>query len=123
MEVSFVIPLFNCLPLTQAMVASLTASLPAGLAHGSPERPMSTGAPLPMAFAPKSGGTIPSTLPDATIHANISPSVWRNAEIVARVYLASLRRETGFSHSFNSCIDALENHIESAARKIARLTN
>jgi len=33
MQVSFVIPLYNCLPLTQAMVASLQASLPAGLAH------------------------------------------------------------------------------------------
>ena len=33
MQVSFVIPLFNCLPLTQAMVASLQASLPAGLTH------------------------------------------------------------------------------------------
>ena len=33
MKVSFVIPLFNCLPLTQAMVASLQASLPAGLTH------------------------------------------------------------------------------------------
>ncbi|MEO6873823.1 MAG: glycosyltransferase family 2 protein [Opitutaceae bacterium] len=33
MQVSFVIPLFNCLPLTQAMVASLQASLPPGLTH------------------------------------------------------------------------------------------
>jgi GT2 family glycosyltransferase len=33
MQVSFVIPLYNCLPLTQAMVASLQASLPPGLAH------------------------------------------------------------------------------------------
>lgn len=33
MQVSFVIPLFNCLPLTQAMVASLQVSLPPGLAH------------------------------------------------------------------------------------------
>ena len=33
MQVSFVIPLFNCLPLTQAMVASLQASLPNGIAH------------------------------------------------------------------------------------------
>jgi O-antigen biosynthesis protein len=31
--VSFIIPLYNCLPLTQAMVASLQATLPAGLAH------------------------------------------------------------------------------------------
>jgi glycosyltransferase involved in cell wall biosynthesis len=31
--VSFIIPLYNCLPLTQAMVASLQATLPPGLAH------------------------------------------------------------------------------------------
>ncbi|MSU51174.1 MAG: glycosyltransferase family 2 protein [Opitutus sp.] len=31
--VSFIIPLYNCLPLTQAMLASLQATLPAGLAH------------------------------------------------------------------------------------------
>ncbi|MBI2814965.1 MAG: glycosyltransferase family 2 protein [Opitutae bacterium] len=33
MKVSFIIPLYNCLPLTQAMLASLRATLPAGLAH------------------------------------------------------------------------------------------
>ena len=33
MVVSFVIPLYNCLPLTQAMLASLRTSLPAGLEH------------------------------------------------------------------------------------------
>lgn len=33
MTVSFLVPLYNCLPLTQAMVASLQASLPAGLEH------------------------------------------------------------------------------------------
>ncbi|MDB6093825.1 MAG: glycosyl transferase family 2 [Verrucomicrobia bacterium] len=33
MQVSFVIPLYNCLSLTQAMVTSLQSSLPAGLAH------------------------------------------------------------------------------------------
>ncbi|MDI1249155.1 MAG: glycosyltransferase [Lacunisphaera sp.] len=31
MKVSFIIPLYNCLPLTQAMLASLRATLPAGL--------------------------------------------------------------------------------------------
>lgn len=31
--VSFIVPLFNCLPLTQAMVASLQATLPGGLSH------------------------------------------------------------------------------------------
>jgi GT2 family glycosyltransferase len=33
MKVSFIIPLYNCLPLTQAMLASLQATLPPGLAH------------------------------------------------------------------------------------------
>ncbi len=33
LTVSFIVPLFNCLPLTQAMLASLQRSLPAGLAH------------------------------------------------------------------------------------------
>jgi O-antigen biosynthesis protein len=32
-RVSFIIPLYNCLPLTQAMLASLQATVPAGLAH------------------------------------------------------------------------------------------
>lgn len=33
MQASFLIPLYNCLSLTQAMVASLQATLPRGLAH------------------------------------------------------------------------------------------
>lgn len=33
MQVSFIIPLYNCLPLTQAMLASLRETLPPGLDH------------------------------------------------------------------------------------------
>lgn len=33
MQVSFIIPLYNCLSLTQAMLASLRATMPPGLAH------------------------------------------------------------------------------------------
>lgn len=33
MKVSFIVPLYNCLPLTQAMLASLQATLPRGLEH------------------------------------------------------------------------------------------
>jgi O-antigen biosynthesis protein len=32
-QVSFIIPLYNCLPLTQAMLASLQATLPTGVTH------------------------------------------------------------------------------------------
>ncbi|MGA3006312.1 MAG: glycosyltransferase family 2 protein [Opitutaceae bacterium] len=33
MQISFIIPLYNCLPLTQAMLTSLQATLPPGLDH------------------------------------------------------------------------------------------
>lgn len=33
MKVSFIIPIYNCLPLTQAMLKSLQATIPSGLAH------------------------------------------------------------------------------------------
>ena len=33
MQVSFIIPLFNCLDLTQAMIASLQETLPRKLSH------------------------------------------------------------------------------------------
>lgn len=32
-QISFIVPLFNCLPLTQAMVASLRATIPTGLSY------------------------------------------------------------------------------------------
>jgi GT2 family glycosyltransferase len=33
MQVSFVIPLYNCLPLTKAMLVSLRETVPVGLTH------------------------------------------------------------------------------------------
>ena len=33
MKISFIVPLYNNLPLTQAMLASLQATLPAGLGY------------------------------------------------------------------------------------------
>ena len=33
MKLSFIVPLYNCLPLTQAMLASLQATVPAGTEH------------------------------------------------------------------------------------------
>lgn len=78
---------------------------------------------LPMAFAPKSGGAIPESLPEAQIHAHIAPANWRQAEQLARGYLLALRNEPRFSPSFLMCIDALEKHIEHAAIKISRLAD
>ena len=89
--------------------------------HGRPYHLAPAYDMLPMAFSPKSGGAIPSTLPDATIHASIPPDLWFRAERIARTYLDRLLREEGFSRSYQPCIKALEFHIATAAEKILRL--
>ncbi len=76
---------------------------------------------LPMGFAPKSGGGIPTTLLEATIHADIPPEVWTRAAQVAQRYLEHLRNEQRFSTAFQPCIEALADHIQTALGKIARL--
>ena len=76
---------------------------------------------LPMGFAPKSGGGIPTTLADATIHADIPPAAWVRAAQVAQRYLERLRSEQRFSQAFQPCIDSLADHLQSALGKIARL--
>lgn len=76
---------------------------------------------LPMGFAPRSGGAIPTHIPAATIHANISPVIWRRAAVVARAYVQRLRSETRFTKTFLPCIDAMGAHVDAAALKIARL--
>lgn len=76
---------------------------------------------LPMGFAPKSGGGIPTTLPDARLYADIPAEVWVRASRVARRYLERLRDEQRFSPAFRPCIDALATHIQTARDKIARL--
>ncbi len=78
---------------------------------------------LPMVFAPKSGGAIPDALPEAQIHAHILPAAWRRAEAIARAYLSALHSESGFSEAFLPCIKALEQHVEVASVKIARLAD
>ncbi len=75
----------------------------------------------PMAFAPRSGGGIPDSLPEATIHASVANETWRRAQELARTLLARIRVTTGFSQRFGSCIVAMEQHIETASRKIGRL--
>lgn len=76
---------------------------------------------LPMGFAPKSGGGIPTTLLEATIHADIPPELWTRATKIAQRYLDRLRSEQRFSPAFQPCIEALAEHIQTALGKIARL--
>ena len=75
----------------------------------------------PMAFAPRSGGGLQSTLSGASICAGVTNETWRYAEQLACVFLAQMKASTGFSHRFGSCIAALESHIKTASAKIDRL--
>ena len=75
----------------------------------------------PMAFAPRAGGGLPDSLPEATLHASVPNLSWRRAEALAAVYLARMETATGFSSRFRPCIAALNQHLTRAGAKIARL--
>jgi hypothetical protein len=75
----------------------------------------------PMSFAPRSGGGLPETISEATIHASVTSETWRRAEELARAFLARVMAATGFSHRFGPCLVAMELHIETASAKIGRL--
>ena len=75
----------------------------------------------PMAFAPRSGGSLPDTLPPADIHASVSNTIWRDAEELARDFVARVRATEGFSARFATCVDALVAHGETAGERIGRL--
>lgn len=76
---------------------------------------------LPMGFAPRTGGGLPDTLSEATLHAGVDNATWREAEGLAREFLSRVRNAAGFSPRFLPCIEALERHIEDASIRIARL--
>jgi len=75
----------------------------------------------PMAFAPRSGGGLPDTLSEATIHGSVSNETWRHAEALARTFLGRVMGASGFSRKFEPCMAALKHHIETASAKIERL--
>jgi hypothetical protein len=75
----------------------------------------------PMAFAPRSGGGLPDTIAESTVHASVANATWSRAEGLARAFLAQVTAATGFSQRFGPCVAALEHHIETASAKIRRL--
>ena len=75
----------------------------------------------PMGFAPRSGGGIPDSIPEARIHASVANATWRRADELARAFLTRVKAATGLSHRFKPCIDAMEHHIATASGKIGRL--
>ena len=75
----------------------------------------------PMAFAPRSSGGLPDTLPPADIHASVSNAIWREAEVLALDFVARVRAAEGFSARFAACVDALVVHVNAAGEKTGRL--
>jgi DNA-binding transcriptional ArsR family regulator len=89
--------------------------------HGRPYNIAPAYDMTPMAFAPRSGGGLPDTISESTIHASVPNETWRCAEELARAFLARVIVAKGFSHRFGPCIAALGHHIETASAKISRL--
>ena len=75
----------------------------------------------PMGFAPRSGGGLSDALSEASIDAGVANETWRDAEALARAYLARVVASGDFSRRFERCITALAQRIEAAGAKIARL--
>ena len=76
---------------------------------------------LPMGFAPGSGGAIVNTLLPASLSASVDGETWRAALQLAERFFAILGDCAGFSGSFTPCIEAIRQHIDEAASRIARL--
>jgi DNA-binding transcriptional ArsR family regulator len=90
-------------------------------AHGRPYDIAPAYDMTPMAFAPRSGGGLPDTIAEATIHASVANETWSEADELARAFLARVIAATGFSQRFGACSAALEQHIETASARIGRL--
>ncbi|QKV58154.1 MAG: type II toxin-antitoxin system HipA family toxin YjjJ [Dechloromonas sp.] len=76
---------------------------------------------LPMGFAPASGGAIVNTLPPASLSASVDGETWRAALRLAEIFVAKISDCDGFSSRFSPCIEAIRQHIDEAAIRIARL--
>lgn len=73
-----------------------------------------------MAFAPRSGGGLPDTVPELALHGDVPATTWRQALALAQQWLQRARAGH-FSTRFQPCLAALEAHVATAAQRIARL--
>ncbi len=89
--------------------------------HGRPYQLAPAYDMLPMGFAPASSGVITDALAPAALSASIDGKTWREALVLAQEFLAKVRGHDGFSEKFVTCIEALGQHIDEAASRIARI--
>jgi hypothetical protein len=74
----------------------------------------------PMAFAPNRSGQLPVNISAANFHPSVPVEVWRLAWQMASDFHGRLCADVRFSRGFMVCINALETHLEEAARMLAR---
>lgn len=89
--------------------------------HGRPYRLAPAYDMLPMAFAPRSGGSLPDALPSARLHPGVQPEIWRQALSLAEGFIDAMNGDRRFSGSWAPCRDALTRHVEEARVRIGRL--
>ena len=75
----------------------------------------------PMAFAPRSSGALPDTVPEPQLNPEVPPATWRAALALAQTWLGRLQATDTFSTRFAPCLAALAGHLDLAAGKIERL--
>jgi hypothetical protein len=89
--------------------------------HGRPYQLAPAYDVLPMGFAPRSGGALVDTLPQASLSASVTGETWREALHLAEMFFAMVSDYDGFSGRFFPCVEAIRRHIDDAASRIARL--
>lgn len=89
--------------------------------HGRPYQLAPAYDMLPMAFSPRSGGTLPDGLPAARLHPSVLPETWRQALALANEFVRIVRGDNRFSDGWLLCVEALSRHLEDAGQRISRL--
>ncbi|QDC44355.1 type II toxin-antitoxin system HipA family toxin YjjJ [Methylophilus medardicus] len=74
-----------------------------------------------MGFAPRSGGGLPASIAPASITADVSNDIWRQAGVLAGEFLNRVRASDAFTPRFAACVIALETRLEMASAAIVRL--
>jgi len=76
---------------------------------------------LPMAFAPRSGGALPDSLPSVRLHPSVQAKTWHQALSLADEFIGRINGDCRLSEAWKPCSGALAQHLEDARVKIGRL--
>jgi len=89
--------------------------------HGRPYQLAPAYDMLPMAFAPRSGGVLPNSLPPARLHSSVQPGTWRQALLLADEFIGRMNEDGRLSDDWRPCAEALAQHVADARMRISRL--